>query len=149
MKAEPTETAPDVVLPDDACPRCGEMMEQRCSELTYPVNGQKVPVAEARHLGCPACGEVVLRAEEVRWLRQQAFTRYREEHHLLDAEQIRAIRERFGLSQSVFAKLLRLGSNTISRWESGRKVQTAALDVLLRLVRDQPGNLEYLRHHAA
>ncbi len=144
-----TDTARDVVLPDDACPRCGAMMEERCGELTYPVNGQKVPVTEACHLGCPACGEVVLRAEDVRRLRQRAFTRYREEHQLLDAGEIRAIRERFGLSQSVFARLLRLGSNTISRWESGRKVQTAALDVLLRLVRDQPSNLEYLRHNAA
>ncbi len=148
MKHE-SDTAPDVVLSDDACPRCGVMMEERCSELTYPVNGQKVPVAEACHLGCPACGEIVLRAEEVRRLRQQAFTRYREEHHLLDAGEIRAIRERFGLSQSIFAQLLRLGANTISRWESGRKVQTAALDVLLRLVRDQPSNLKYLRRNAA
>lgn len=146
MKTEP-DTATE--LPDDACPRCGMMMEERCDELTYPVNGQKVPVAEARHLGCPSCGEVVLRAEEVRWLRQQAFTRYRKEHHLLDAGEIRAIRERFGLTQSVFAQLLRLGSNTISRWESGSKVQTAALDVLLRLVRDQPGSVEYLRNTAA
>ncbi len=148
MKPEP-DTVPETVLLDDACPRCGVMMEERCSELTYPVNGQKVSVPEACHLGCPACGEVVLRAEEVRWLRQSAFTRYREEHRLLDAGEIRAIRVRFGLSQSVFAQLLRLGSNTISRWESGRKVQTAALDVLLRLVRDQPSNLEYLRNSAA
>ncbi len=141
--------SPDVGLPDDACPRCGVMMEERCGELTYPVNGQKVPVDDARHLLCPACGEVVLRAEEVRWLRQWALARYRRQHGLLSAEEIRAIRERFGLSQSVFAGLLRLGSNTISRWESGRKVQTAALDVLLRLVRDQPGNLDYLRNNAA
>lgn len=148
MKPEQSPT-PDVVLPDDACPRCGAMMEERRGELTYPVNGQKVPVADAPHLLCPACGEVVLRAEEVRWLRQWGLARYRQEHGLLSSEEIRAIREHFGLSQSVFAELLRLGGNTISRWESGRKVQTAALDVLLRLIRDQPGNLEYLRKNAA
>ncbi len=140
---------PGVVLPDDACPRCGVMMEERRGELTYPVNGQKVPVDDAPHLLCPACEEVVLRAEEVRWLRQRALASYRQLHGLLSAEDIRAIRQRFGFSQSAFAKLLRLGSNTISRWESGRKVQTAALDVLLRLIRDQPGNIEYLRKNAA
>lgn len=139
----------DIELPDDACPRCGTMMEDRHGELTYPVNGQKVPVQDASHLLCPACGEVVLRSEDVRWLRQEAFARYRREQGLLEAEEIRAIREGFGMSQSTFAALLRLGANTISRWEAGRKVQTAALDVLLRLIRDQPGNLEYLRRNAA
>lgn len=148
MKPEQAPT-PDIVLPDDACPRCGVMMEEQRGELTYPVNGQKVPVEDASHLLCPACGEVVLRADEVRRLRRGALAAYRRQHGLLSAEEIRAIREHFGLSQSVFAGLLRLGSNTISRWESGRKVQTAALDVLLRLIRDQPGNLEYLRKIAA
>ena len=143
------DTTPAVVLPDDACPKCGAMMAERRGKLTYPVNGQKVPVAGASHLHCSACGEVVLRPEEVRWLRRGAFARYREEHRLLDPEEIRAMRESFGLTQSVLARLLRLGSNTISRWESGRKVQTAALDVLLRLIRDQPSNLRYLRQNAA
>jgi hypothetical protein len=43
----------------------------------------------------------------------------------------------------------RLGGNTLSRWEAGRNVQSAAMDVLLRLIRDLPGSLEYLREHAA
>jgi len=34
---------------------------------------------------------------------------------------------------------LRLGANTVSRWESGRNVQTAAMDMLLRLIRDLRG----------
>jgi len=46
------------------------------------------------------------------------------------------------------AGLLRLGANTISRWEAGRNVQTAAMDVLLRLIRDIPASLTYLRKHA-
>ena len=47
------------------------------------------------------------------------------------------------------ARLLRLGQNNLSRWEAGRHVQTAAMDVLMRLLRDGPGGLEYLRRHAA
>ncbi len=42
-----------------------------------------------------------------------------------------------------------LGANTVSRWESGRNVQTAAMDMLLRLIRDLPGSIDYLRDHAA
>lgn len=124
-------------------------MKEACDELSYPVNGQHVHVARTSHLRCPQCGEVVLRHHEARQLRERAFEQFRQEHRLLSAEEIRAIRERFELTQGAFAQLLRLGSNTISRWESGRTVQTAALDVLLRLIRDLPGSLDYLRKHAA
>ncbi len=137
------------VLSDDACPRCGTVMNNAHGELTYPVNGQQVRVANASHLRCPQCGEVVLRHDEARCLRERAFERYREEYGLLSAQEIRSLRERFGLTQAAFAQLLRLGGNTVSRWESGRTVQTAALDVLLRLIRDLPGSLDYLRQHAA
>ncbi|WP_425160085.1 helix-turn-helix domain-containing protein, partial [Candidatus Binatus sp.] len=52
-------------------------------------------------------------------------------------------------TQANLARLLRLGANTVSRWESGRNVQTAAMDILLRLIRDLPGSIDYLRSHAA
>lgn len=55
----------------------------------------------------------------------------------------------FGLTQQELARLLHLGGNTVSRWEAGRTVQTAAMDILLRLLRDIPGSLAYLRKHAA
>ena len=53
------------------------------------------------------------------------------------------------LNQGRLARLRRLGANTISRWEADRNVQTAAMDVLLRLIRDLPGSIDYLRTHAA
>jgi hypothetical protein len=37
----------------------------------------------------------------------------------------------------------------VLRWESGKNVQTATMDMLLRLIRDLPGSLDYLRDHAA
>ena len=42
-----------------------------------------------------------------------------------------------------------IGANTISRWEAGRLVQNSSMDVLLRLIRDVPQNIRYLRGHAA
>jgi len=62
---------------------------------------------------------------------------------------MRSIRDRFGLTQQMMARLLRLGGNTISRWEAGRNVQTAAMDLLLRMLRDVPGTYAYLRKNAA
>jgi putative zinc finger/helix-turn-helix YgiT family protein len=137
------------VLPDDACPSCGTMMKERRGRLRLPVNGEEIVVPSAAHLKCPECGEIVLRSLEAKRLHEDAIAIYRKKQGLLSADEIRAIRERFCLTQGALARLLRLGANTVSRWESGRNVQTAAMDMLLRLIRDLPGSIDYLRDHAA
>ena len=124
-------------------------MAERRSALTLPVNSEEVSVPAASHLRCPKCDEVALRFADSRRLQEDAIAIYRKKHGLLSADEIRAIRERFGLTQSQLANLLHLGANTVSRWESGRNVQTEAMEMLLRLIRDLPGSIEYLRRHAA
>jgi len=133
----------------DACPECGSPMREKRGKLKLPVNGEEITVTEATHLSCPKCHEVVLRFDDARRLRQRALEIHRGRYGLLSADEIRSIRERFGLTQAELARLLRLGGNTISRWEAGRNVQTAAMDLLLRMIRDLPGSLDYLRKHAA
>jgi len=117
--------------------------------LSLPVNGEEIVVPSAAHLKCPGCGEIVLRSLEAKRLHEDAIAIYRKKRGLLSADEIRAIRERFGLTQADLSRLLRLGANSVSRWESGRNVQTAAMDMLLRLIRDLPGSIDYLRDHAA
>jgi putative zinc finger/helix-turn-helix YgiT family protein len=137
------------VLPNDACPACGTMMVEKRRTLRLPVSGEEIAVPSAAHLSCPKCGEVVLRFQDSKRLGEDAIALYRKKYGLLSADEIRAIRERFNLTQADLAHLLRLGANTVSRWESGRNVQSAAMDILLRLIRDLPGSIDYLRDHAA
>jgi putative zinc finger/helix-turn-helix YgiT family protein len=87
--------------------------------------------------------------DQARVLRESAQKIYRGRHELLAAGEIRALRERLGMTQAEFASVLRLGGNTLSRWEAGRNVQSAAMDMLLRLIRDVPGSVEYLRRRVA
>lgn len=148
-RKSPSVSARRRALPDDACPRCGTTMVDRHSALKVPVNGEEVSVPSVLHLRCPRCDEVVLRFSDARRIQEDAVALYRTKHGLLSADEIRALRERFGLTQGELAKLLHLGANTISRWESGRNVQTEAMEMLLRLLRDLPGSLDYLRQHAA
>jgi len=136
-------------LPDDACPTCGTQMIERRGTLRLPVNGEDVSVRSATHLRCPRCGEILLRFADSKRLAEDAAAVYRRKHGLLSSDEIRAIRERHRLRQGDLPRLLRLGVNTISRWEAGRNVQTAAMDVLLRMVRDLPGSIAFLRGHAA
>lgn len=124
-------------------------MKSERGRLRYAVNGEEIVVPSVSYLRCPKCREIVLGIREARRLGQDAIAIYRRKHGLLSAEAIRAIRERFELTQAEFARLLRLGANTLSRWESGRNVQTEAMDTLLRLIRDVPGTIDYLRDHAA
>lgn len=120
-------------------------MRARLGTLHVPVNHERVSVPRSAHRACPKCGEIVLDRAETRLLWARAVDSYRRRYRLLGADDIRAIRERHQLTQAELAGLLRLGGNTLSRWESGRNVQTAAMDVLLRLVRDVPESLSYLR----
>lgn len=48
-----------------------------------------------------------------------AFAIYRQRHGLLQPEEIRRIREKYGLSQVAFAKVLGLGNKTVARYENG------------------------------
>ena len=91
----------------------------------------------------------MLRADEVRLLQSRALEIYREKYDLLSAEAIRALRLRLEMTQEELGSLLRISANTISRWESGRNVQSASLDTLLRLVQNVPESLVYLSKRAA
>jgi putative zinc finger/helix-turn-helix YgiT family protein len=123
------------------------MMREARGRLSLPINGEDVDVPSIPHLKCPSCGEIVLRWDDAGQLEEGAFELYRQKYGLLSADEIRSLRERLDLKQAELAQLLRLGANTVSRWEAGRNVQTGAMDVLLRLVRDVPGSLDYLRAH--
>jgi len=136
-------------LPDLACAMCATEMRPSRGALTLPVNGEAIRVAGIPHLRCPSCGDTVTDFARTGALWERAFARYRARHRLLGPAEIRALRRRLGLTQAGLAHLLRLGANTVSRWEAGRNVQTGAMDVLLRLLRDVPGSRAYLRRHAA
>ena len=136
-------------LPDDACPRCGTTMRPVERRLGIRINGELVTVEGVPHRRCPRCGETLLSYEETVSFNRRALEAYRRKHRLLSEREIREIRERVGLTQAALARLLRLGSNTVSRWEAGRNVQSASMDMMLRLLRDVPGALAYLRRRAA
>ena len=143
------EAIRDRLHPVDSCPDCGNPMRPRQAALKYPVNGEEIAVDRCEHSKCSECGEVVLHLDQARALRERAQQIYRARHELLSAGDIRALRERLGLTQAEFAGVLRLGGNTLSRWEAGRNVQSAAMDLLLRLIRDVPGSMDYLRRRVA
>jgi putative zinc finger/helix-turn-helix YgiT family protein len=135
--------------PPESCPACGGRMVERRGTLRMNVNGTSIAVPRLEHLGCSKCHEAILDVEQVTRFQQEALAIYRSRNRLLSGEEIRAIRVRHRLTQAQLAKLLGLGPNTLSRWEANRFAQTAAMDLLLRMVRDVPESLRYLRRRSA
>lgn len=53
-------------------------------------------------------------------------------------EDVQALRQEFGVSQSVFAKFMGVSINTLQNWEQGRRQPTGAARVLLTIAHRQP-----------
>jgi len=126
------------------CVECvGGMMRDAVGTTTTDVNREKIAVPRAHHLACEKCGAVQYTSEQMGLVEVRAHLTYREKHHLLSPDDVVALREQAGLSQSAMATLLRLDIDTVSRWETDRNVQTTSQDLLLRVLRDD--GAEHLR----
>jgi putative zinc finger/helix-turn-helix YgiT family protein len=55
---------------------------------------------------------------------------------VLSPKQIRAIREKYNMSQAEFAKVTGCGLASVKRWETGALIQNLSADRLLRLISD-------------
>jgi putative zinc finger/helix-turn-helix YgiT family protein len=137
------------VAADDACPSCGTMMVRKCSTLGVTLHGERISVPSVSHLKCPACDEVMLDLADARRQTDQAQALYRVKYGLLSGDEVRAIREDHGVSLTEFATMLRVSERAVSGWETGRIVQGADMDLLLRLVRDLPDAFEFLKKRIA
>lgn len=117
------------------CPICGgASLEQRQGEFRFEppetVPGGTIVVPGAMWEECGGCGERILSSALLRAIENER------RHRLgrLTAEQVRAVRERTGLSQAQMAELLSVGEKTYTRWESGDSLHSESSDTLIRLV---------------
>jgi len=83
---------------------------------------------------CRHCGEEFLPGELVQRIEQQRYVL----EGLLTPTEIKAIRERLGLTQVAMAKQLGVGDKTYTRWETGQNMQNRSMDNLIRIVEKDP-----------
>jgi len=62
----------------------------------------------------------------------------------MSPQDIRGIRERLGLTQHAFEKLLGVGPKTVVRWEKGTVFQNGSTDSLLRVIDALPEAARFL-----
>jgi putative zinc finger/helix-turn-helix YgiT family protein len=122
---------------------CEEHLQLVSREGTYAVHGTQVPVHEQLYR-CGVCGEEEYSFEQMHAVERQAGRVYREQQGYLQPEEIRALRERWGLTQAQLEDALGLGRKTVARWEAGRVLQQRSLDNLLRAIDRFPQVLSFL-----
>lgn len=126
------------------CEECGKEVETEIitKKEVYDVCGESIEI-DARILVCAKCGEEFYCEEFDNATLINAYNEYRRRHKLLLAEEIKEIREQYGLSQRSFAKLLNWGDKTICRYENG-SIQDKAHNSLLLFLRKPENMRTYL-----
>lgn len=98
------------------------------------VRGEDIEVTSRVHY-CPEGNHYFYDIKDEEDKFQIAYREYRKRKGLLQPEEIRQIREQYGLSQKNFARLLDWGDITIHRYESGA-IQDTVHNDFLSLIKD-------------
>jgi HTH-type transcriptional regulator / antitoxin MqsA len=129
-----------------SCAVCGsEKVKKIRRKFAATYNQVPISIPNAEMYACTACGERFFAPDQAKALSLAVKRQARVEAGLLTPEEIVAIRQKLGLSQSELERLFGLGSKVVTRWETGRVVQSKAADVALRLLALDPENLKRLR----
>lgn len=128
----------------DYCEVCEKEVETKVitRKETFNVCGEDIEV-NAQIMVCADCGEELFNEELDSKTLICAYNEYRRKHKLLFPEEIKRIREQYGLSQRSFAKLLNWGDKTIHRYENGA-IQDRVHNSLLLFLREPENMRTYL-----
>ena len=129
------------------CEECQKKVETKIVKKLeeYIVYGEKITV-NADVMVCSVCNEEMFNEQLDNETLTKAYDLYRQKHKLLRSEEIKQIREIYGLSQRGFAKLLNWGDKTIFRYENG-SLQDKVHNSLLSLLKNPSNMLEYIEHN--
>lgn len=101
-------------------------------EEVYKVKDKEITITSNIPF-CNICGEELYCEELEEENLERAYRIYREEEGILSSEEIKAIREMYGLSQRSFSKILKWGEITINRYEMGAIPDKAHNNTLILL----------------
>ena len=122
------------------CPNCEKETELESiqSVQIIKVRGELIEV-EVKYYECKTCGEEFDDPHSDQDPLDKAYREYRRRHRMLQPEEIREYRKKFGLTQNETNLLLGWGGATLSRYENGA-LQDETHEKALRLAME-PRNL--------
>jgi putative zinc finger/helix-turn-helix YgiT family protein len=122
------------------CPSCEKESELTRVRKTEDIiiKGESIP-AEMDYFVCNECGNEFDNPDPEYDPLAVAYQEYRRRKGMVQPQEIRSFREKYGLTQRELSDLLGFGGATLSRYENG-SLQDETHDTLLRLIM-QPQNL--------
>lgn len=126
------------------CPYCEKKRELRFIERNenIPVKNETIEV-QCRFLLCETCNGEFEDPEDSYDPLEKAYCEYRKKYSLMQPEEIKAFRKKYGLTQQELSSLLGWGLATLSRYENG-SLQDDCHEKALRLATNPCNLLELI-----
>lgn len=117
--------------------RCGGHYVRVEDQTTVRVSGMSTTVPRVVYR-CDRCGDEQFTVEQRELVEKSALAAIRAAHGLLSPREIKALRERLGLTPTQLGELIYgLPKRLIEGWEKGRYLQNREADALLRSLEDR------------
>ena len=149
-RGTPPSAAAEAIAREHAAPSfdgaehsCGGHFERTTGAQEIAIRGESVTVI-ADFYRCSGCGEERFDLDQVDRARAAAAEALTKAEGLLLPEEIRALRERLGLTQDAFEDALGLGRKTMVRWETGKVMPSQSMALLLLLIERDPSAMGFL-----
>ncbi len=131
----------------DICPICGSgPLKATKSKEDFEYKGHILSL-ELTSYSCDVCSESFFDNEEMKANQKTVKDFQRRVDGLLTSDEIKKIRQKYGLSQRKFARILGVGEKSFTKYELGLVSQSRGMDNLLRLIDEIPENLSLLKRY--
>lgn len=113
------------------CEKCDKMVNPKVetTEMIFEIKGEEIKINGER-IYCDECGEELFVKDLINNNLKKAYKKYSIAHNLILPDEIKDIRNTYGLSQVLFSKILGLGEATIKRYESGSLVSPKNSEII-------------------
>ncbi len=116
------------------CEQCGKLVRYKTTKKKENYNVKNYPIEVERTVAiCEECGAELLEPYYENENLKAAYRKYAELNNLVLPEEIKEIRSKYNVSQTLFALILGLGEATIQRYEMGSLPTKVNSDLIKRV----------------
>lgn len=125
------------------CPNCEKITDLKTfnTKEAFNVRGERIEV-DVEYFKCMECEKEFEDPRSKSDPLEKAYTEYRNRHNMVHPEEIRRLRNHYGLTQRELSRLIGWGGATLSRYENGA-LQDITHDRFLQLLKN-PENMKSL-----